>query len=37
MDRSISGAVSVKHTAFGKAESACLHLSPKCLDFDEDL
>lgn len=37
MDRSISGTVKVKHTTFGKAGSACFHLSPKCLDFDVDL
>lgn len=27
----------MKHTAFGKEGSACLHLSPKCLDFNVDL
>lgn len=37
MDRSIQGAVKVKHAAFGNACSECLHLSPKCGDFDPDL
>lgn len=37
MDRSIRGAVEVKHTAPSDAWSACLHLSPKCGDFDSDL